>query len=143
MWEKTIKSQKETAELRKALSDVKNKVTACEKKLQKVYKEKSALNKENLCLEPDLQNIQDQHQSVNITELQDEIELLSTANEIGEIHCVSDYDLEFLFQTKTGSVYSAALRKLYYKLLANGMPLVKLKQILKQYIFVILTIEDA
>ena len=35
---------------------------------------------------------------------------------------VSDYDHEFLFQTKTGSVYSAALRKLYYKLLADGMP---------------------
>ena len=74
MGEKLLKSQKETAELRKALSDVKNKITACEKKLQKVYKEISALNKENLCLESDLQNIQDQHQSVDITELQDEIE---------------------------------------------------------------------
>ena len=123
MGEKLLKSQKETIQMRQALSDIENKMqtlkVSYEKKLQNAYKENNTLSKECLTLEYELQNFLDQHASENITELSDEINILSRDNEVKGIEHTADLDIHY--HTKTGKIYSVALRKLYYRLLVSGM----------------------
>ena len=113
----------EMAEIRKALSDVTNKmeetVKKYEKKILSLQRRLEAQEEEVCALDDNLESLLQKYAYGSEEQDDDDFEMEKT-----EIH---DNDKKMslndeLHQTKSGKSYSLGLRKLYYNLLVSGMP---------------------
>ena len=123
------KSQKELNHARKALQDISNEKV----KIQKLCSAAKAKVKEAkldyAVLENTFTELQDENSDLSsaISDLRGELESISE-----ELYCKTGRD--FSLQTKSGRRYSPSVRRLYYHLLSQQIPAVKIAEIIKTVI---------